>query len=403
MRRDRRVSRKARGYARGPHLIRRGAVWWLYLGHGERVSLDTTDAAEARARVPDALKRHAAAVAARGRAGEKALDVIAEAYVRAPHGWSRRTLSTTTSRVIAFVEAMAERGVTHPSLVSPAALDAWRKARMATRSRVTINRDEIVARRMLAWGAAQGMCGPTPLAERKALKEPRRKPAPLIPSPDELARVVAALGAIEATARAEAASDPKHRVTHAQRADAARGAALTIAVALATGLRLDELRHMTDGDITARAVSVTPERGPADAAWQSKSYKERAIPVSDGAARAARAFVAWRTEGRGGKGKRVGLAGTWIADWIDRAAPVANVPRFRMHDVRRTFATECVRGGIPITTVRDWMGHRDVQTTERYLGRYRSDADLVAPTPAALDVLGRMPANVVPIANGRKG
>lgn len=403
MRRDRRVSRKARGYARGPHLIRRGKVWWAYLGHGQRISLETTDEAEADDRLADAIKQHAAARATQGRAGEAGLDVIAVEYLKTPHGWSDRTRSSTASRVALFVEAMAARSVTHPSLLSGAVLDAWRTERMQTRSRVTINRDEIVARRMLAWAHERGLCGPTPLAGRKQLKEPRRRPAPIIPSPAELARVVAALAGLEAAALDEAQRDARRRVAHTQRASAARGAKLTLAVALATGLRLDELRHMTDGDIAARAVSVTPQRGAAAEAWQSKSYKERAIPVSEGAARAARDFVAWRTAGRGGKGKAVGLAGTWIADWIDKARAAAKVPRFRMHDVRRTFATECVRAGIPITTVRDWMGHRDVQTTERYLGRYRSDADLEAPTPAALDVLGAAPANGAPRARGRKG
>ncbi len=50
-----------------------------------------------------------------------------------------------------------------------------------------------------------------------------------------------------------------------------------------------------------------------------------------------------------------------------------------MHDCRRTFATELVRHGQPLTIVRDRMGHADVETTERYLGRYRSDRDRVVP------------------------
>ena len=38
-----------------------------------------------------------------------------------------------------------------------------------------------------------------------------------------------------------------------------------------------------------------------------------------------------------------------------------------------------VRHGQPLTIVRDRMGHADVETTERYLGRYRSDRDRVVP------------------------
>jgi integrase len=368
MRRDRRVPRRQRG----PHIYARGGSLWAYLDRDTRVSLETADPAEARARFARKLDEHAKG-AARRRPGEKSLDVIAEDYLDAPHGWSRRTKHTTRLRVTAFVEAMAALDVTHPSLITPAALDAWRTPRMATRSRVTINRDEIVAKRMLAWAAATGRCAPTPLVERKALKEPRRKPPPIIPSPAEVSSVVAALEGL-----------------------GEHGAALTIATALATGKRLDELRHMETTNVGRGTVSVVPELGPAAEAWQSKSYKERTIPVSANAARVATEFVAWRM-GKGGKGKAVGLSDSWIAGKIDagREACTPVVPKFRMHDLRRTFATECVRAGIPITTVRDWLGHRDVSTTERYLGRYRSDADMVAPTPAALDVLGRTPAKVL--------
>nr|MBK7069574.1 site-specific integrase [Deltaproteobacteria bacterium] len=64
-----------------------------------------------------------------------------------------------------------------------------------------------------------------------------------------------------------------------------------------------------------------------------------------------------------------------------------------MHDCRRTFATELHRSGQPLTLVRDRMGHGDVETTEGYLGRYRSDRDRVVPdmgVGAAL--LGAAPA-----------
>lgn len=49
-----------------------------------------------------------------------------------------------------------------------------------------------------------------------------------------------------------------------------------------------------------------------------------------------------------------------------------------MHDARRTYVTESVRLGVTLDRVRALLGHRDVGTTERYLGRYRSDAAEVA-------------------------
>jgi integrase len=69
---------------------------------------------------------------------------------------------------------------------------------------------------------------------------------------------------------------------------------------------------------------------------------------------------------------------------LKAACLATKVPRFGLHDLRRAFATQAVRAGVPLTVVRDWLGHRLVATTERYVGRYRSDGDLVAPTPAGL-------------------
>lgn len=43
-------------------------------------------------------------------------------------------------------------------------------------------------------------------------------------------------------------------------------------------------------------------------------------------------------------------------------------------DVHVVFATECFRAGVVLTTIQAWMGHKDVETTKRYLGRYREDA-----------------------------
>ena len=73
-----------------------------------------------------------------------------------------------------------------------------------------------------------------------------------------------------------------------------------------------------------------------------------------------------------------------------------------MHDCRRTYATATHRAGVPIDRVRALLGHRDVQTTERYLGRYRSDETEVAVDVGVADVLSREPAKVVPMRRERR-
>lgn len=49
------VARRTSDRADGPHVYQRGNVWWAYLGDGRRVSLRTTDAAEAERRFGEHL------------------------------------------------------------------------------------------------------------------------------------------------------------------------------------------------------------------------------------------------------------------------------------------------------------------------------------------------------------
>ena len=52
----------------------------------------------------------------------------------------------------------------------------------------------------------------------------------------------------------------------------------------------------------------------------------------------------------------------------------------RFHDLRHTFGTAMAAAGVPMRTLQEWMGHRDIETTQRYADyapRTR-DAELVA-------------------------
>jgi integrase len=61
-----------------------------------------------------------------------------------------------------------------------------------------------------------------------------------------------------------------------------------------------------------------------------------------------------------------------------RAASLDETHRF--HDLRHTFGTAMAAAGVPMRTLQEWMGHRDIETTQRYADyapRTR-DAELVA-------------------------
>jgi integrase len=38
----------------------------------------------------------------------------------------------------------------------------------------------------------------------------------------------------------------------------------------------------------------------------------------------------------------------------------------RFHDLRHTFGTRMAAAGVPMRTLQEWMGHRDIATTQRY-------------------------------------
>jgi len=52
----------------------------------------------------------------------------------------------------------------------------------------------------------------------------------------------------------------------------------------------------------------------------------------------------------------------------------------RFHDLRHTFGTQCAAGGVAMRTLQEWMGHKDIKTTQRYADYAPSsrEADMIA-------------------------
>jgi integrase len=65
----------------------------------------------------------------------------------------------------------------------------------------------------------------------------------------------------------------------------------------------------------------------------------------------------------------------------------------RFHDLRHTFGTQMAKAGTPMRTLQEFMGHRDIQTTQRYADYApgRQDAELVAAAFTREDVMAEAP------------
>lgn len=384
----------------------RGSYWWAHVPGKGRVSLGLPSEVSRAEALAHASREHGHGRLAAGTAGVQAdevLSVIVETFHR-EYGprYKPRALRSAMLHLLAFAAWMEARGVTRASQVTSERLAAWTSAlsasgRSGARSNATVNRALVVVRVCLRWAAARTppLCAPTAAEKLRPLREVDRRPHPVIPSPEEWRRLVVALetSPVPETCRTEE-TQRRHR-------ECARGAALLVAVAVSSGLRLDELRHLRPDDVAGDRVEVRASGG-----WSPKSWAERTVPVGPEARELARELVAWmRSKPKARNGLALVVGDHWIADAIDEAWARAELPGEppRMHDCRRTYATATHRAGVPIDRVRALLGHRDVQTTERYLGRYRSDETEVAVDVGVADVLSaKTSAKVLPMKGKRR-
>jgi integrase len=74
----------------------------------------------------------------------------------------------------------------------------------------------------------------------------------------------------------------------------------------------------------------------------------------------------------------------------------------RIHDLRHTFGTRCAAAGVPMRTLQEWMGHRDIATTQRYADYAPSarEAELIAAAFASTDILTTHRRPDVPTTRG---
>ena len=134
-----------------------------------------------------------------------------------------------------------------------------------------------------------------------------------------------------------------------------------VLLAVNTGMRRGELFDLMWGDVDLQKKTVTIEGKTA------KTGNTRHIPLNSQASQVLRA---WHDQGSG-KGHVFTSPATGsrfdnIKTSWSNLRTCAGIQDFRFHDLRHTFASKLVMGGVDLYTVKELMGHSTIQMTERY-------------------------------------
>jgi len=137
-----------------------------------------------------------------------------------------------------------------------------------------------------------------------------------------------------------------------------------------TGARADEAAHLTRGALDLGR--------PASVRILGKGRKTRLCPLWDHTAQVLRTLLGNRLDGppdatvflnvRGQPLTRFGIH-TAVERLVARAAtrvPSLKTKRVSPHSVRHTTAVHLLRAGVDINTIRAWLGHVSLETTNRY-------------------------------------
>lgn len=130
--------------------------------------------------------------------------------------------------------------------------------------------------------------------------------------------------------------------------------------ALTTGLRLQNILGL-------RWETIDIEQNFLEILMQeNKGHKKIQIPLSSkfkaelekiGIKKEGYVFISWRT----------GTKYSNIHDGFTKALKEAGIKNFRFHDLRHTVATRLVANGADLMTVKQYLAHSNLSTTQRYM------------------------------------
>jgi len=139
-----------------------------------------------------------------------------------------------------------------------------------------------------------------------------------------------------------------------------------LALLYGCGLRCSELRNLLikDADLDRKQLHIR----------QGKGRKDRYVPLCDLLVRGIEQHIAsqhpvqWLFNGNHSEGKVVGLSARGVQWVVRQTRKQSGIGKeVTTHTLRHSYATHLLEMGMDIMTLKDLLGHVDIQTTLVYL------------------------------------
>jgi len=238
----------------------------------------------------------------------------------------------------------------------------WRKGGLAAR---TTNRDMQRLQAVLSRAVATKVLDRNPFDELKPLKVDRKGRVRFLSADEESALRKALTDREERLRTARDRFNAWRKARHLKLLPPREGVygdrlQPMVLLALNTGLRRGELLALrwADVDLTAKLLTVT--------GTNAKSGNTRHIPLN---AEAVTVLETWRTLRKDDGllfGRRDGRRMKRTSRGWARVKEDAGITNFRFHDLRHHFASRMVQSGVDLNTVRELLGHADIETVMIY-------------------------------------
>ena len=134
------------------------------------------------------------------------------------------------------------------------------------------------------------------------------------------------------------------------------GAADGFIVLIDTGLRISEMKSLIEKDIDLDRQLIH--------AWQTKTKHPRTVPMTARVRKIIRGRWAGMPDERLFPQSYVYFKMAW--NRVRSVMGLEDDPQFVIHILRHTCASRLVQGGVSLAVIKEWMGHKRIQSTLIY-------------------------------------